>query len=271
MLDQIRPANAVWKPIKALVYGVQGIGKNTFAATFKNPVMIQIEDGSAALDIPAFPLSTTYLDVVNAIQALHGDHQYKTLIVDTLDWLEPLLWQACCEHHGKESIESFGYGKGYIEVDRWWQYIMTGLDSLRHNKGMDVIVLAHSEVKTITPPDSDSYDTYQIKMQKRAFALWQEWADLVLFLNYKVNIVKTKTGINEERTRGVGTGDRMIYTAERPAWRAKSRWPLPDEILIGKDKTFAAFHQQLEAATGGRYISPIPVTTTATATKTKEK
>jgi hypothetical protein len=95
-------------------------------------------------------------------------------------------------------------------------------------------------------------------MQKRAFALWQEWADIVAFLNYKVNIQKTKTGINEERTRGIGTGDRMIHLAERPAWKAKSRWPLPDEILIGKDRTWSAFHEQLEAATGGKYISPIP-------------
>lgn len=80
---------------------------------------------------------------------------------------------------------------------------------------------------------------------------------MVLLLNYRVNLHKTKTGINEERIRGVGTGDRVIYTTERPAWKAKSRWPLPDEILIGKDRTWKAFHQQLEAATGGKYINPI--------------
>lgn len=257
MLDQIRPANSVFPPQKILIYGVQGIGKNTFAASFKSPILLQIEDGSAAIDIPAFPLVTNFQQVIDIIQALHGDHQYKTLVVDTLDWLEPLLWSACCEHHGKESIESFGYGKGYIEVDRWWRHVMSGLDSLRHSKNMDVVVLAHSEVKNISPPDSDPYDTYQIKMQKRAFALWQEWADSVLFLNYKINMHKTKSGINEERTRAVGSGDRIIYTSERPAWRAKSRWPLPDEILVGKDKQWKAFHDQMEAATGGKYINPI--------------
>ncbi len=125
---------------------------------------------------------------------------------------------------------------------------------------MDIVVLAHSEIKTIQPPDTDQYDAYQIKMQKRAFGLWQEWADMVLFCNYKVNIQKVKSGINEEKTRGVGTGDRVIYTAERPAYKAKSRWPLPEEILIGKDKTWGAFHQQLEAATGGRYLSPTTTT-----------
>jgi hypothetical protein len=79
---------------------------------------------------------------------------------------------------------------------------------------------------------------------------------MVLFLNYKVNIQKTKTGINEERTRGIGTGDRVIYTTERPAYKAKCRWPLPDEILIGKDRSWKVFHDQLETATGGKYINP---------------
>lgn len=257
MLDQIRSSSAVFPPQKILIYGVQGIGKNTFAATFAKPILLQIEDGSAALDIPAFPLATSFQGVVDIIQALHGDHDFKTLILDTLDWLEPLLWLACCEHHEKESVETFGYGKGYVEVDRWWRHVMTGLDSLRHNKGMDVVVLAHSEVKTIQPPDTDPYDCYQIKLHKRAFPLWQEWADMVLFLNYKINLHRTKTGINEERTRGIGTGDRMIYTTERPAWKAKSRWPLPEEILVGKDRSWKAFHQQLEAATGGKYVNPI--------------
>lgn len=257
MLDLVKPANAVFPPQKILIYGVQGIGKNTFAATFKAPVLLQIEDGSAALDIPAFPLCLNFQSVIDVIQALHGDHQYKTLVLDTIDWLEPLLWTACCEARGWQSIESPGYGKGYIELDNWWRHVMGGLDSLRHNKGMDIVVLAHSEVKRTEPPDTDPYDTYQIKMQKRAFSLWQEWADMVLFCNYKVNIQKAKTGMNEERTRGVGTGDRVIYTSERPAWKAKNRWSLPEEILIGKDKQWASFHEQLEACTNGKYINPI--------------
>lgn len=256
MLDQIRPANSVFPPQKILIYGVQGIGKNTFAATFKAPVLLQIEDGSAALDIPAFPLATSFQDVVDRIQALHGDHQFKTVVLDTIDWLEPLLWAACCENKGWSCIEDPGYGKGYVELDRWWHHIMTGLDSLRHNKGMDIVVLAHSEIKRVEPPDSDAYDCYQIKMQKRAFALWQEWSDMTLFLNYKINVQKTKISGDQVKTRGIGTGDRMIYTSERPAWKAKNRWGLPDEILIGKDKTWKAFHDQMETATGGKYINP---------------
>jgi hypothetical protein len=256
MLDQIRPGNEVFPPLKILIYGTQGIGKNTFASTFKAPVVIQTEEGSEALDTPTFPLCNNFQEIVDAINDLHGKTKFKTVILDTLDWTESMLWTACCESKGWSCIEDAGYGKGYIELDKWWRHVMQGLDSLRHSRGMDVIVLAHAKVKNIKPPDTDEYASYQIKLQDRAFALWQEWASMVLFLNYKVNIQKTKTGINEERTRGIGTGDRMIFTTERPAYKAKSRWPLPDEILIGKDRQWKAFHEQLTAATGRKYINP---------------
>lgn len=258
MLDMIKPANASFPPQKFLIYGVPGIGKSSFAATFRNPVLLPIEDGCSAIDIQSFPLVTNWQQVVDAIQALHGEHQFKTLVIDSLDWLESIVWKATCDHFNKESIESFAYGKGYVEVDRWWRHLMAGLDSLRYNKGMDIVLIAHSEIKTISPPDTDPYDTYQLKMHKRAFALWVEWAETICFLNYRVNIQKTSTGVNQERVRGVGTGDRVIYTTERPAYKAKSRWPLPEEILIGKDKTWASFHQHFEAATGGKYTNPIP-------------
>lgn len=263
MLDQIKLANSVFSPQRILIYGVQGIGKNTFASTFEKPVLIQTEEGSEAIEIPAFPLATSYQDVVDQINALFGDHDYRTAIIDTADWLEPLLWDACCVQNNWTSIETPGYGKGYIELDKWWRCIMDGLNQLRHQKQMNIVVLAHSEIKRIEPPDSDPYDTYQIKMQKRAFALWQEWADMVLFLNYKVHMVKTKKGMNEERVRAAGSGDRVIYTSERPAWKAKNRWSLPDEILIGKDRTWKAFHDQMEAATGGKYKNPYGVSDAA--------
>lgn len=257
MINTIKSANSTFPAQKILIYGVQGLGKTTFGATFRNPVLLPTEEGYAAIDIPTFPLATSHTLVESSINSLIEEkHDFKTLLIDSLDWLEPLVWDACCKHHNQQSIESFGYGKGYVELDRWWRFLMQGFDILRREKNMDIVVLAHSEIKTITPPDMEPYDCYQIKMQKRAFALWQEWADMVLFCNYKVNVHKSKTGTNDERVRGIGTGDRVIYTSERPAWKAKSRWTLPDEILIGKDKQWSAFHNQLEAATNGKYINP---------------
>lgn len=256
MLNNIRKANAFFPPQKIVAYGVQGVGKTSFGSTFESPILLPVEDGAAAIDIDSFPMATHISAVVEAITALHDDHQYKTLVLDSLDWLEPLVWQATCEAHGWDSIEKPGYGKGYVEADKQWRMLMGGFDSLRANKGMNILLLAHSEVKHVEPPETDPYDRYQMRLHKRAFALWSEWSDMNLFLNYKIAVQKSDQGFGQERTRGVGTGERVINTQERPAWDAKSRWPLPDEIYIGKDKTWAAFHKALATATDGKYKNP---------------
>jgi hypothetical protein len=257
MLDKIHKANSFVPPQKIVVIGVQGIGKTTFGATFQDPVLLRTEDGAHAIDVNTFPdLATSYQAIIDAITALHGDHPYKTLVVDSLDWLEPLIWEITCQANEKPSIESFGYGKGYTEADKYWRIIMGGFDSLRANKGMHIVLLSHSEIKTITPPDSDMYDRYQMRLQKRALGLWSEWSDIVAFLTYKIAIKKEDKGFGSDRTRATGTGDRVIYTTERPAWNAKNRWGLPDEIFIGKDVGYGAFHAALETATKGGYKKP---------------
>lgn len=253
MLSNIRKANAVFPPQKIVSYGVQGVGKTSFGSTFESPILLPVEDGASAIDIDSFPLATSFNDIVEAINSLHGEHNYKSLVVDSLDWMEPLVWAATCEAHGKDSIEAFGYGKGYAEADKYWRHIMGGFDSLRANKGMTIVLLAHSEVKRVEPPETDPYDRYQMRLHKRAFAMWQEWSDMNLFLTCKVAVQKTEQGFGNERTRGIGTGDRVIHTQERPAWDAKSRWPLPEEIFIGKDRDWSAFHKALSEATNGKY------------------
>ena len=255
-LSSIQPANASFKPQKILLYGVQGLGKTKFATTFEAPILIPAEDGAGAMDCPAFPLLTSYSDMVAAINALHGEHQFKTVVIDTMDWLEPLVWAETCRLASQTNIEDFGYGKGYLAADEQWRYIMGGLDSLRLTKGMTLVLVAHAEIKNFQSPEVDPFDRYQIKMHKRAFALWQEWADMVLFCNYKTRIEKVETGFNKEAKRGAGTGERVVYTEERPAFLAKNRWDLPPEIYIGADKTWSAFHKALNQATGGRYALP---------------
>lgn len=253
-LNSITSASEVWKPQKIVVYGVQGLGKSLFGSTFNAPIFIRTEDGIGAIDVPTFPkVVSDFYELAEAVKALHGEHKFKTVVIDSLDWVEPIIWKKTCEDHGKESIEEFGYGKGYVEADADWRYIMGGLDSLRLNKGMDIVLIAHAEIKTFNSPETEPYDRYQIKLHKRAFALWQEWADMVLFCNYKVDIAKSKEGFNKEVKRGKGSGERIIYTEERPAFLAKNRWGLPPEIYIGQDKTWSGFHQAMSEATGGKY------------------
>lgn len=265
-LGNIVSARSVWQPQKILIYSVQGLGKTTFGATFENPIVVRTEDGAGALDVATFPETIkTFQDMEDAISALHGEHDFKTVVLDSLDWLEPIIWAKQIDEipetdKGKEikNIEDYGYGKGYSMALDWWRYLMGGFDSLRFNRGMTVVLIAHSEVKRYDSPETDPYDRYGIKLHKGAFALWQEWADMVLFCNYKTRIHKADVGFNKEVKRGEGSGERVIYTEERPAYLAKNRWGLPSEIYIGQDKSWAAFHRELNKATDGRY--PLPST-----------
>lgn len=259
-LSTVVSASSEFRPQKVLVYGVQGLGKTTFGATFERPILLRVEDGAAAIDVPTFPkLIESYGELVGALSALYEqEHQFKTLVVDSLDWMEPIVWAKTCATLGIESIEKAGYGKGYVEADKDWRNVMGWLDALRFSKGMTIVLIAHAEIKRHEPPDGDPFDRYQIKLHKRAWALWQEWADMVLFANYRSTrkLVKDGGKNNESKFRGEGKGERCLFTEERPAYLAKNRWGLPHEILIGQDKTWAAFHAALNAATGGRYAIP---------------
>lgn len=253
-LQSLVSASETFSPQRILIYGVQGLGKTTFGATFEAPILLRTEDGAGAINIPTFPQTASCVeDVYQAIEALHGDHAFKTLVLDSLDWLEPLVHEYTCRTYNIKSIEEPGFGKGYIMADDVWRTVLSGLDSLRHNKKMNIVCIAHSEIKTHTPPDGEPFDRYQMRIQKRPFAMWQEWADMVLFVNYRRNLVK-QAG---DKKRAEGTGERIIYTQERPAYMAKNRWGLPEEIFIGKDLTWQAFHQELTKATNGKYHNPV--------------
>lgn len=263
-LDAVINANAEWKAQKILIYGIQGLGKNTFAATFERPILARIEDGAGATDIATFPKLIEYFyEMEEIINVLHGEHNFKTLVIDTLDWMERFIWQKVISEKPETEkgypvtdINDYGYGKGYEMATAWHRHIIGGLDSLRLNRGMDIVCLAHAEVKRHEPPDSEPYDRYQIKLHKAASALWQEWADMVLFCNYKTRIKKTDVGFGKDVSRGEGDGDRVIFTEERPPFKAKNRWSLPPEIHIGKDKTWSGFHKALHESTNGRYPMP---------------
>lgn len=245
---------ATFPPQKIVIYGTPGIGKTTFAATFPKPILLRTEDGAAALDMPTFPkIATSIEDVTAALKSLFTTkHDYKTLILDSADWTEPLLFTSVCKAAGKENIEDFGYGKGYIKVDDEWRRMQARLERLRSERGMNVIVIAHAVPVTVDLPDMDPYQRYSLKLHKRGAALWMEWADMILFVNYKAHVVRDSEN-KSAKGKAKGTGERVIFTQERPAYQAKSRWPLDEEIRIGNDPTWSAFHEKLKEVTEGAY------------------
>ncbi len=238
-------------PPRILLYGVAGIGKTTFLSLAPDPITIQTEDGEGVIDTPRFPLARSYGDVMDALGVLATEnHAYKTVCIDSLDWFEPMIWAQTVAMNPKTNkaggtaaeIEDYGYGKGFaMALDQWREYI-DAINYLRNERNMMVIQTAHSKITKFEPPDSDAYDKYELKLQHSpktsASLLLQEHSDIVMFANYKVGITKEKKGMNDTRSRAIGSGQRTLYTQERPAYSAKNRYNLPESIPFDKDGNY---------------------------------
>jgi hypothetical protein len=241
MLENIRTMTAIFPP-RILVHGQEGTGKTTLAAQFPNAIFVQVEDGCpGGLQITSFGLLETYQQVRDALAALASDqHEYQTVVIDALDALEGLIWSDVCMTRGWPSIETPGYGKGYVEVDTWWHDILAGLDFLRRERGMIVLLLAHSAIETINDPRAASYTSYQLRLHKRARGLVQDWADVIGFLASDLVIKSEDAGFSKTRHRADGGSTRWLHTEGRPSFVAKNRYGLPPKILIPKNIDYGA-------------------------------
>ncbi len=219
------------KPHLVLIYGVDSVGKSTFGAQAPSPIFLGSEEGTNNLDVTRFPYVGTWAEVNAAISELTNDkHNHKSLVIDSLDWLEPILHRTICERHNAKSIElaAGGYGKGYVEALGEWQQFISSLSKLRDTRGMNIILIAHSEVIKFNDPQMQSeYDRYQLKLYKKAAALFREYVDSVLFANFEI-FTKKDSG----KTRAFGDGARVLYTERRPGFDAKNRFGLPYQMPL---------------------------------------
>jgi hypothetical protein len=227
--------NAV-KPPRIIIHGDPGVGKTTFAACAPAPVIIQTEDGLGNLDVTAFPLAKTFEDVLDAVASLYTEpHDFQTLVIDSLDWLEPLVWDKVCRTHNKASIEEFGYGKGYVEALSVWRMFYDGITALRDERGMVVVMTAHSQIVHVEDPSLPAYDSHDLKLHKRAAALAEEFADVILYAAVQTNTVTEDAGFNNKRVRATTTGARVMHTVGQPAFLAKNRYSLPSPLPLAWD------------------------------------
>jgi adenylate kinase family enzyme len=216
-----------------MLYGTHGVGKSTFASHAPQPVFIQTEDGLGEIECDKFPLTTTFDQAMQAMSELYTDkHAFRTVVVDSLDWLERLIWTDVCHKRGVESIEDIGYSKGYVFALTQWREFLEGLNALRSDKGMTAVLIAHARIERFENPETESYDRYVPRLHRLASQIVQEWCDEVLFASFRVLTRETDEGFNRKRTRGVGTGERILRTVERPSHMAKNRLNLPEEMPL---------------------------------------
>lgn len=217
---------------KIVICGPGKIGKTTFAAMAPAAVGILTEDGADNVDASAFPLCKSLNDVYEAIGVLlNEEHEFKTLFIDSLDWLEPLLQDHVCQQHGWRSIETPGYGKGYIEASTEWRNLLNGLEALRQKRGMGIILIAHDKIKRIEDPLTEGYDSHVLKLHDRAAALVQEWADVIGYAGYRVFTTKTDAGFGNKETKATTTGERILHVEAHPAHCGGNRFGLPNMPL----------------------------------------
>lgn len=238
------------KPHRILIYGPDGVGKSTFGADAPNPIFLGSEDGTSNMDVTRFPKPRNIDDIFTAIANLTTEaHEHKTLVIDSLDWMEPMLWDAICVKHKKNSINDVGggFGKGYEEANNEWRALMRGIEMMQEKRQMNVIAVAHSQIKPFTDPEKNAaYDRYQLKLNEKAAALWREFVETVLFANFKTFVKDT----DERKAKAFGDGARVMYTERRPAWDAKNRLGLPFSLPLD-------WNEYQKAVLGGKNTSKI--------------
>jgi len=234
-------------PPRLLVYGTEGIGKSTLAAGAPKPIFIQTEDGLSEIDCDRFPLAKTTDEVLAALDALAMEkHDYGTVVLDSFDWLERLIWDSVCRQYGVDSIEKAdgGYQRGYMHALVYWRKVVEALNHLRSDRGMLVIALAHAKVEKFEDPESAPYDRYSPRLHKHAGALLTEWADAVLFATRKIRTETQDAGFGRARTIAVGVGkdggERILRTVGGPSCVAKNRYGLPAELPLSWPALYAA-------------------------------
>lgn len=264
-LNDLRTVRAD-KPPRILIYGNEGVGKTTLASEFPNPVFLQCEDGTPGeVELNSFGFLPDFNAVIEAMTALYdGDHGYQTLVVDSVTALQAHIFAEVCrrgDEHGnpKARIEDFGYGKGYANAKPVLREFQDGCDALRRDRGMSIVLIAHSVVTTFNDPETQAYDRYEIDLHKQLNGQITRDLDAILLLKKPVNMkVEDGKGFNQKRARAEGSASTIkIHAVGKPAFVAKNRYGIPESVIFERGRGFEALSQYLPAPADADASAPI--------------
>jgi hypothetical protein len=223
---------------RVFLVGVEGIGKSSFVAAAPKPIFIDVEGSTGQLDVKRYPGVQNFADVLEAVEDLTvSEHDFKTLGIDTVDWLEALIWKHVCTRDRKFDIEDYGFGKGYVTALDEWRLLLSKLERLEKTKGMNIVLIGHSQIRPFKNPEGDDFDRYEVKLHTKAAGLLKEWARAVLFAHYEQYAVKERHAL---KAKGVASGARLLHTERSAAYDAKNRYGLPPKLALSWDAFEAA-------------------------------
>ena len=220
---------------RVVIYGVESVGKSTFAAQFPQPLFLDVEGGTAHLDTDRVEIATL-AELESAIRECQTT-DYQSVIIDSADWAERLVLEGMLAQDKKKSVEDYGYGKGFIMLAEKFARLLTIADQIVAS-GKNVVFIAHSKVQRVEPPDMlSAYDRYELKLTKQSAPLLKEWADELWFFKFKTKTVESESG----RSKGVGGKERIILTTHSAAYDAKTRSGLAEELPMAWDSVAHLF------------------------------
>jgi len=234
------------KPPCILLYGPEKAGKTTLASEFPGAVYLQAEEGDGVLDIQSLGKIESYAELMDAIGMLYNnEHEFQTVVLDSITALQPLVWAetgARGDDKGakKERIEDFGYGKGYLYALAVWQEILEGLNALRNERGMTIIMIAHSKIERFEDPETAGYNRYDIDLHDKAREYLKREADAILLLKPDVMVKSEDSGFNKTRAIAQGGRSVWVHATSRPAYAAGNRYGIPEKTLYESGKGYAA-------------------------------
>ena len=222
---------------KVVIYGPEGIGKSTLASKFPDPVFIDTEGSPKELDVARYPTPASWTDIVNYVEDCATEAPCKTIVIDTADWAELLCIKHTCDKLHVNGIEDVGYGKGYVYLSENFNELLKACDKCI-KAGVNVVFTAHAMMRKFEQPDEmGAYDRWEMKLTKKNAPLLKEWADMVLFCNYKTDVITDQATKSKKATGG----RRVMYSSHHPCWDAKNRYDLPDQMPMEFDQIAQLF------------------------------